>query len=76
MRKILLILLIILMALSFVACTKGADMPTNNATDKENSNLMTDTADKLGITHQDYPRIDGSTSTLSIVRQSMKHVSK
>lgn len=31
-------------------------------------NTMSETADRLGITHQNYPKIDGSTSTLSIVK--------
>ena len=49
---------------------------TNNETAENNSgdnnetanDLMSNTAAELGITHQNYPKIDGSTSTLEIVR--------
>jgi len=40
----------------------------SNTSNQRFKNLMTETAEKLGITHENYPRIDGSTSTLSIVR--------
>lgn len=73
MRKPLAFVLMLFMALALVSCTKGTNMPqptgstSKNAT-VNNTNLMSDTAGKLGITHQNYPRMDGSTSTLSIVR--------
>ena len=38
---------------------------TGNETD---TSMMSDTANELGITRQNYPRIDGSTSTLAIVQ--------
>jgi len=49
---------------------------TNNVSDENNSspnnqtgnNFMSNTALELGITHENYPRIDGSTSTLAIVQ--------
>ena len=83
MRKPLAFVLILIMTLSLVSCAKSTDKPeptgltsekptvnNNNPSPINESpeNLMSDTADKLGITHQNYPRIDGSTSTLSIVR--------
>lgn len=82
MRKPLVFVLIFIMALSVVSCTKSLDKPnpTDLTSEKPTAsddfspidelpeNLMSETADKLGITHQNYPRIDGSTSTLSIVR--------
>lgn len=40
----------------------------SNVNNHSDINIMSNTADKLGITDQNYPRIDGSTSTLSIVR--------
>ncbi|AQS58954.1 hypothetical protein B0537_07575 [Desulforamulus ferrireducens] len=79
MKKLLISILIIMTAFFFVSCTRGTDMPNStgttansatfdNKTNVGNQNLMSDTADKLGITNQNYPKIDGSTSTLSIVR--------
>ncbi len=81
MRKLLSFVLIFIMILSFVSCTQSPDIPESagfiskkttaevNEDDSNQSskNLMSETADKLGITHQSYPKIDGSTSTLSIV---------
>lgn len=63
MRKVLLFVLILIMTFLSASCTKI----TNTAAVNNDSNLMSATADKLGISHQNYPRIDGSTSTLSIV---------
>lgn len=40
-----------------------------NTINKSSRNLMSKTADKYGITHQNYPIIDGSTSTFSIVSE-------
>lgn len=40
----------------------------SSASTADTENLMSDTANELGITHENYPIIDGSTSTLSIVR--------
>ncbi len=83
MRKILIIVLLIIMTLTFVSCTKVGDIkepsdttnenptiennPNTNDNDKEDRNLMTDTAEKYGVTHDNYPKIDGSTSTLDLV---------
>lgn len=39
-----------------------------NANNESREKLMSDTANKLGISHENYPIIDGSTSTLSMVR--------
>lgn len=82
MRKLLSFELIFVLALSFISCTKSPDILESTGSTFENAtvnndsnlsnqspkNLMSGTADKLGITHQNYPRIDGSTSTLEIVR--------
>jgi len=82
MKNFLILTLIIILALLSISCTKlphtpeSMDSTSTNETLNNNSNvsnqsdinLMSNTADKLGITHQNYPRIDGSTSTLSIVR--------
>lgn len=73
MKKLLLFILILIITLSFTSCRKSPDIPKPTSIRSENTtsssrNLMSSTADKLGITHQNYPRIDGSTSTLSIVR--------
>ncbi len=80
MRKLSALALILLMAITLVSCTKGPDTAkpvgstseaiTDNGSSTSNSskNLMSATADKLGIAHQNYPKIDGSTSTLSIAR--------
>ena len=82
MRKFLSFVLIFIMTSSFVFCTRKTDIlqPTDstsknttvnndsNPSNQSPKNIMSDTAGKLGITHQNYPRIDGSTSTLAIVR--------
>lgn len=82
MRKSMSFVLILLMVLLLVSCTKNPDAsgpkgPTIEKADTNNDsnpgdqlpkNLMSNLADKLGITHEDYPKIDGSTSTLSIVK--------
>ncbi|MEG6523352.1 PstS family phosphate ABC transporter substrate-binding protein [Desulfotomaculum sp. 1211_IL3151] len=73
MRKPLVFVLMLFMALVLVSCTKVADTPQPTVSPSKdatvnNANLMSDTAGKLGITHQNYPKMDGSTSTLSIVR--------
>lgn len=76
-KNISLIALIILLLFTLTSCQK-----TNNANDEDkvveptysadvkshNDNIMSDTAKSLGIDHESYPKIDGSTSTLSIVR--------
>ncbi len=82
MRKPFTILLIFFITLLFASCTKTTgnlgttglplDQPTVsnnfNPGNESASNCMSETADDLGITHQNYPKIDGSTSTLSIIR--------
>lgn len=80
MRKLLIILLIISISLTIVSCRKVGDNPnpldttiekptiesTPNTSDEINRNLMTATAEEYGITHDNYPKIDGSTSTLHL----------
>jgi len=71
-------MLILIMTITFVLCSKSSNIPnslkpisekqTVDSNYGSHKNDMTDTAKQLGITHQNYPRIDGSTSTLSIVR--------
>lgn len=84
MRRVSSFVLILILILSIVSCTKSSDtIETTRTTDavkitdnndsKPNSqsskNIMSDVAYQLGITHQNYPKIDGSTSTLEIVRE-------
>lgn len=82
MRRLLIIALIIIMILTFASCKKGeylsepydetSEQPTieskPSTDDKVDRNLMTDTAAAYGITHENYPKIDGSTSTLHLAR--------
>lgn len=79
MKRLLLILLIII-SLTIVSCKRIEDIPkpsnttiekptiesTPNTSDKVDRNLMTATAEEYGITHENYPKIDGSTSTLHL----------
>ncbi|MCR1897921.1 substrate-binding domain-containing protein [Irregularibacter muris] len=88
--KKLLFVLILIMALSFVSCTKSPDVSKSTDSTSENStvnnspkfnnqvsnNLMSDTAEKLGITHENYPKINGSTSTLAMARAINKAIYK
>lgn len=80
MKKPLAMIVTIMIALLFISCQKQEEIqrppnlksekPTvesSNNNDKSSKNFMSDTADKLGITHENYPIIDGSTSTHSIV---------
>jgi len=79
-RKQLIFVLMIITALLLVSCIKKSgiqnsiistsetvDLDSNNS-NQLHKNLMSDIADRFGITHQNYPKIDGSTSTLSIVQ--------
>lgn len=74
MKKCLSILLIVFMMIGLYACSSNDAKPTEattaeppvNAPTKDAS--MSALADSLGITSQNYPRMDGSTSTLSIVQ--------
>lgn len=50
-------LAVLFFALLFLLCGCGTD------------SIMTDTAKKYGITEENYPKIDGSTSTLPIVKR-------
>ena len=82
MRKVLIIILIISISLTIVSCKKVEDIPTPPDTTIEQAtveskpsikeevdkNLMTATAEEYGITHENYPIIDGSTSTLQLSR--------
>lgn len=83
MKKQLIIMLIICISLTLVSCKKVEDIPEIIDTtirqptveDKPDlpevpdKNLMTMTAEEYGITHENYPKIDGSTSTLDLSRQ-------
>jgi len=74
MKKILRYLVVILLSFILMACQKetvtDVPKPTKDSTKESHStsNIMSTTAKDYGITHEDYPKIDGSTSTLSIVR--------
>lgn len=77
MRKRLPIVLIFIMLLFLlISCNRQNHKQNSSVKEPETleshgdsgQNLMTETADKLGITHENYPTIDGSTSTLAIVR--------
>ena len=73
MKKFMVFLLIIMIAITSISCGKGTvPQSTIEAPTKEESNLssvvMSDTAKEYGITDENYPKIDGSTSTFSIVR--------
>lgn len=73
MKKIIVLLLIIMITSSLISCEKDVVNPiTLEAPTKEephlSTNIMSDTAKEFGITDDNYPKIDGSTSTLSIIR--------
>lgn len=82
MKKLFLVLLVVI-SLTTVSCKKVEVVPTPSDTtieqptvesipttdDKVDRNLMTGNAEKYGITHENYPKIDGSTSTLDLSRQ-------
>lgn len=81
MKKSVMVVLLFVMFLSSVSCTKSLNTLESKGSTSETivnngsnpgtqapNNLMSTTADKLGITHQNYPRIDGSTSTLAIIK--------
>ena len=80
MKKSAIFILIIIIILSVTACgehnkkSSGGDLSTQEVTEIDKPNLpnekdnklMTPVADKFAISHDNYPRIDGSTSTLLI----------
>lgn len=72
MRKDKAILLIIFLTIilsscqKFVVIPKTTEIPTIES--QSSVNLMSSTAKEYGITDENFPKIDGSTSTLSIVR--------
>ena len=73
MRRIIALLLLIIITISFVSCKRDTVPPsTAEAPTKEEANssesIMSSTAKDYGITNENYPKIDGSTSTLSIVK--------
>ncbi len=76
MRKIVVLVLAIAMMLTFGACAdtdttavkQPAALPTPPASSGMISGTTTASADALGITTENYPLIDGSTSTLAIVQ--------
>lgn len=83
MKSRLLILLIIGISLILMSCKKLEETPPPLDTTIEqptveskpstepidDKNSMTATAEEYGITHDNYPKIDGSTSTLDLLRQ-------
>ena len=75
MKKSSTLIMLLAVALALAGCTQNADIPEAGDSSTEASfadqspgNLMSETADRLGISHENYPRIDGSSSTLSIAR--------
>lgn len=74
MKKLLAFLMAVTFLLSLAACDRAsADSQTTGPTETPPETTvpespMSDTAKALGITAENYPRIDGSTSTLDIVR--------
>ncbi len=76
MQRIISVIVTSLMLLTLCACSHNAGAakpptppaPTQAAPEGNRGGTMTATAASLGITAQNYPRIDGSTSTLSIVQ--------
>lgn len=79
MRRLLTIILIIILPLTFVSCKRlkeafdtTIEQPTVESkpsiSEKADRNLMTKTAEEYRITHENYPKIDGSTSALDLVR--------
>lgn len=72
MRKNIWIISAIIISFILVSCTKSIETPiTTEITTKEShqsNDTMTATAIEYGISNENYPKIDGSTSTISIVR--------
>lgn len=72
-KKSIMLLLVIMISLSLISCIKETvppstiEVPTTEAPDLSTA-MMSDMAKEYGITDENYPKIDGSTSTLSIVR--------
>lgn len=74
-KKLLTFLLAVLLLFSLAACADNAEKDPPEPTlpsvpsepSPESDAKMTATADSLGITAENYPRIDGSTSTFGIV---------
>lgn len=78
MKRIISLILANLMLLTLCACSNNGTTEVQRPTPPPNTtqpapegnadSTMTTSADALGITAKNYPRIDGSTSTLSIVQ--------
>lgn len=73
MKKILVVILAIFLSLNLMSCQMetAPDEPESTLPAEESSlpmNTMTTTAEDYGISHENYPRIDGSTSTISIAK--------
>ncbi len=74
MKRIISLLLVSLVLLTLCACSDNgaaetqATLTTQPAPQGNDAITMTVAANALGITAKNYPRIDGSTSTLSIVQ--------
>lgn len=76
MKRFIIFIVIITVAISAIACRydidnyKTTDPPTKESiTEAEEGNtdtIMSIAANELGITHENYPQIDGSTSTILI----------
>lgn len=71
MRKIIVIVILICLSITLVSCQKeivpeSTEIPTKES--HSSINIMSNTANEYDITHENYPKIDGSTSTLSIAR--------
>ncbi len=80
MKKIIMFMLLFTLSLSLASCANSKDnqeatvpeKPTINSNssvaDESTKKQMSGIASKLGITHENYPEIDGSTSTLAIAQ--------
>jgi phosphate transport system substrate-binding protein len=69
MKKIISLILASLLLLTLGACSNNGITGVQQPAPAGNTDSpMTTTADALGITAKNYPKIDGSTSTLSIVQ--------
>ncbi len=79
MKKTIGVILFICLSIGLMSCQNEEPRPervetptrkdpssTNIISDK--ANTMSDRANEYGISHENYPKIDGSTSTLSLVR--------
>lgn len=72
MRKLIGIILLLVLIINLISCQEDAALPksTELPTSETHSfnNAMTSIAEDYNITHENYPKMDGSTSTLSLVK--------